>query len=104
MCITITDILMIWFQTCRKKPQKKEPTSFFEHFVVVGLRPHSDVQAIETAFARKKIWQRDAEKASLDSFNPNAPTLEPEVVQTATCYKHASLRFPEFVRSSFSAD
>ena len=58
---------------------------------MVGLRPHSDVQAIEAAFARKKIWQRDADKASLDSVHHKAPTLEPEVFEAMTCYKYASL-------------
>lgn len=66
----------------------KEPTSFFEHFVVVGLRPHSDVQVIEAAFAKKKLWQRDGEKAGFDSVNHNAPTLEPEVVAAVTCCMH----------------
>lgn len=67
-----------------RKHHKKEPTSFFEHFVVVGLRAHSDVQSIEAAFARKKLWQRDPEKATLDFVNHNAPTLEPEVIAIFT--------------------
>jgi len=63
----------------RKHPLK-EPTSFFEHFVVVGLRPHSDLRAVEAAFAKKKTRHRDAEKASADSNNHKATTLEPEVL------------------------
>ena len=52
---------------------------------MVGLRPHSNVQAIEAAFARKKAWQRDAEKAerggteAVNHKGPPTPTLEPEV-------------------------
>jgi hypothetical protein len=79
--------LFVLYDLQERKHQMKEPTAFFEHFVVVGLRPHSDVQAIEAAFAKKKLWQRDGEKGGFDSVHHKAPTLEPEVT-TVTCCKH----------------
>lgn len=92
-----TYIFMDWFIKLKdifanlqeRKQQKKEPTSFFEHFVVVGLRPHSNVQPIEAAFAKKKAWQRDAEKAGIDFGHHKgfpSPTLEPEVTAHNSSY------------------
>ncbi|KAG0611477.1 hypothetical protein M758_7G143900 [Ceratodon purpureus] len=88
-------------QALRNKHQKREPTSFFEHFVVVGLRPHSDVQAIEAAFARKKSWQRDAEKASLDSVHHKPPTLEPEILFKYPLSKRLPLKSSELPHFCF---
>ncbi|KAG0558563.1 hypothetical protein KC19_10G038000 [Ceratodon purpureus] len=84
----------------RKHPMK-EPTSFFEHFVVVGLRPHSDVQSIEAAFAKKKIWQRDGEKPGVDSINHKAPTLEPEVLFKYPLSKRLPMRSSELPHFCF---
>lgn len=82
--------MFLCYLQARKHPLK-EPTSFFEHFVVVGLRPHSDVRAVEAAYAKKKSRQRDAEKAGADSVNHKATALEPEVVAIMTFCKHSSL-------------
>uniref|UniRef100_A0A7I4AZ48 UDENN domain-containing protein n=1 Tax=Physcomitrium patens TaxID=3218 RepID=A0A7I4AZ48_PHYPA len=88
-------------QALERKHHKKEPTSFFEHFVVVGLRAHSDVQSIEAAFARKKLWQRDPEKATLDFVNHNAPTLEPEVLFKYPLSKRLPLKSSELPHFCF---
>lgn len=85
--------MFLCYLQARKHPLK-EPTSFFEHFVVVGLRPHSDVRAVEAAYAKKKSRQRDAEKAGADSVNHKATALEPEVVAIMTFCKHSSLYPP----------
>lgn len=84
-----------------RKHQMKEPTAFFEHFVVVGLRPHSDVQAIEAAFAKKKLWQRDGEKGGFDSVHHKAPTLEPEVLFKYPLSKRLPMRSSELPHFCF---
>jgi hypothetical protein len=69
-----------------RKQQKKEPVSIFEHFVVVGLHPNSNVAATEAAFAKKKTWQRSVEKAEhlsgevLKFKGPPVPALEAQVI------------------------
>ncbi|EFJ08411.1 hypothetical protein SELMODRAFT_448043 [Selaginella moellendorffii] len=69
-----------------EKKQKKEPTSIFEHFVVVGLHPETNVEVVEAAFAKKKAWERNVEKAERLSEADRqyrgapAPTLEPQVL------------------------
>ncbi|KAL3699207.1 hypothetical protein R1sor_017229 [Riccia sorocarpa] len=72
-------------QALEKKHLRKERTSFFEHFVVVGLHPNANVEATEIAFAKKKAWQRDSDRSEWfggDTKNrgPSQPTLEPEVL------------------------
>jgi hypothetical protein len=69
-----------------RKQQKKEPVSIFEHFVVVGLHPNSNVAATEAAFAKKKTWQRSVEKAEhlsgevLKFKGPPVPALEAQLL------------------------
>lgn len=63
----------------------KEPTSLFEHFVVVGLHPDANLEVVEHAFARRKKWERETENdENLDyripqQQRPPEPTLEPQV-------------------------
>eukprot|EP00897_Mesotaenium_endlicherianum_P000533 jgi/Mesen1/10480/ME000083S09993 len=74
----------------RAKKDSKEPPAFFEHFVVVGLHPHADVEATEAAFAARKAWEKAkarAEKAGdastpFDSEyrGPATPALEPQLL------------------------
>jgi hypothetical protein len=73
-------------QALERKQQKKEPVSIFEHFVVVGLHPNSNVAATEAAFAKKKTWQRNVEKAEhlsgevLKFKGPPVPALEAQLL------------------------
>ena len=64
----------------------KEPTSLFEHFVIVGLHPDANLEVVEDAFAKKKKWERkEMEKSEFVDFKklqqqgPPVPTLEPQV-------------------------
>ncbi|CAM6084550.1 unnamed protein product [Calypogeia fissa] len=75
-------------RSLEKKQQKQERPCFFEHFVVVGLHPSTNVEATEVAFARKKAWQRHPERAEWlgndaaknRGRGPTQPTLEPQVL------------------------
>ncbi|KAG5072501.1 hypothetical protein JHK86_007712 [Glycine max] len=62
----------------------KEPESLFEHFVIVGLHPDANLEAVEHAFARRKKWEKE-KPASLDykmlqQQRPPEPTLEPQLL------------------------
>lgn len=75
---------------CQERRPKKEPTSIFEHFVVVGLHPSTNVEATEAAFARKKAWERELHdkverlvgEVGTQKQAPPASTLEPQVLCT----------------------
>ncbi|KAG8370845.1 hypothetical protein BUALT_Bualt13G0025700 [Buddleja alternifolia] len=78
-----------WYQLNSKTldPEKyKEPTSLFEHFVIAGLRPDANLEAVEDAFVRRKKWEQEmASTETLDlnmrqNRRPTFPTLEPQVL------------------------
>lgn len=64
----------------------KEPTSLFEHFIIVGLHPYSNLEAVEDAYARRKKWELQTEKSEgmdctvMQRLGPSLPKLEPQVV------------------------
>ncbi|KAJ7527110.1 hypothetical protein O6H91_16G037400 [Diphasiastrum complanatum] len=64
------------------RKERKEPTCIFEHFVVVGLHPATDGEATEAAFAKKKAWEKEREKLTVNEQyrSPPLPTLEPQVL------------------------
>ncbi|KAK1260691.1 hypothetical protein QJS04_geneDACA002241 [Acorus gramineus] len=78
-----------WYQIhsqSRDHKQHKEPTSLFEHFVIVGLHSYANVEAIEDDFVKRKRWESEmAKNDALDLGKyqyhaPPLPTLEPQVL------------------------
>ena len=62
----------------------------FEHFVVVGLPPNADMEAVERALKARKIWEMSAERAGKsvdekDYKGPFPPALEAEVGGRRRC-------------------
>ncbi|KAF9610657.1 hypothetical protein IFM89_023913 [Coptis chinensis] len=64
----------------------KEPTSIFEHFVIVGLPSDTNLKAVEDAFAKKKTWELQMAKCetfdtkTLQYRGPSYPMLEPQIL------------------------
>ncbi|KAK3007564.1 hypothetical protein RJ639_014410 [Escallonia herrerae] len=60
----------------------KEPTSLFEHFIIAGLHPDTNLEVVEDAFARRKNWELQVENSGdkdtrlLQYQGPSLPTLE----------------------------
>ncbi|KAE9585516.1 hypothetical protein Lalb_Chr25g0289771 [Lupinus albus] len=53
-----------WYQLHPKSLDRvdyKKPTSLFEHFVIVGLHPDVNLEAVE--FARSKKWEKEKENS-----------------------------------------
>ncbi|XP_074268698.1 uncharacterized protein LOC141592043 [Silene latifolia] len=76
-----------WYQLhTQDRTKYKEPTSLFEHFIVTGLHPDANLEAVEDAFARKKKWESDMIRASAvdgrPSYyrEPSPPSLDPQVL------------------------
>ncbi|KAH9729081.1 UDENN domain-containing protein [Citrus sinensis] len=64
----------------------KEPTSLFEHFIIVGLHPEANLVCVEDAFARRKKWESEMAKSEMLDLRvlqypgPSLPTLEPQIL------------------------
>lgn len=67
------------------RKQHKEPTSLIEQFFIVGLHSDANLEAIEDAFAQRKIWELEMAKSEIQDLRklqyrgPPLPTLEPQV-------------------------
>lgn len=77
-----------WYQLHSKKTDLsdyKEPTSIFEHFVIVGLGSNTNLKAVEDVFAKKKTWELQMAKDAFDTSThqyrgPLYPELEPQIL------------------------
>ncbi|XP_010264819.1 PREDICTED: uncharacterized protein LOC104602732 isoform X2 [Nelumbo nucifera] len=77
-----------WYRLNSKSMERKrymEPTSLFEHFVIVGLHPDANLEAVENAFAKRKTWELEMAKSEIDLKmlqyrGPSIPTLEPQIL------------------------
>lgn len=64
----------------------KEPTSLFEHFVVVGLHPEANLELVEDAFSKRKRWELEMENNEMADIKlsqqrgPTSATLEPQIL------------------------
>ncbi|CAO2824150.1 unnamed protein product [Amaranthus hypochondriacus] len=76
-----------WYQLhTQDRTKYQEPTSLFEHFIVTGLHPDSNLEAVENAFARRKKWEEEVAKInevigqSLYDSGPSPPALDPQII------------------------
>ncbi|XP_010548732.1 PREDICTED: uncharacterized protein LOC104820065 isoform X2 [Tarenaya hassleriana] len=79
-----------WYQLHSSKAldrkKFKEPTSLFEHFIIVGLRPETNLEAVEQAFHRRKKWEMEMSRYEVADYKilrhrgPQLPILEPQIL------------------------
>ncbi|XP_039132612.1 uncharacterized protein LOC120269339 isoform X1 [Dioscorea cayenensis subsp. rotundata] len=77
-----------WYQIqskTRDSRHHEEPTSLFEHFLIVGLHSCANVQVIEDAFARRKNWESEAANSEIFDlrkieYHGHPPALEPQIL------------------------
>ncbi|TKY62294.1 DENN domain-containing protein 5B [Spatholobus suberectus] len=85
----------------------KEPTSLFEHFVIVGLHPDANLEVVEHAFARRKKWEKEKEKPEfleckmLQQQRPPEPTLEPQLLFKYPPAKKLTMRMKDLASFCF---
>ncbi|KAK3013808.1 hypothetical protein RJ639_009734 [Escallonia herrerae] len=91
----------------------KEPTSLFEHFIIAGLHPDTNLEVVEDAFAKRKNWELQVENSGdkdtrlLQYQGPSRPTLEPQILFKYPPGKRLAIRptdlaafcFPEGVKA-----
>ncbi|GAB2298555.1 hypothetical protein Dimus_032622 [Dionaea muscipula] len=102
-----------WYQLQSKSPDRtkyNEPTSVFEHFVVMGLHPDANLEAVEDAFARKKKWELEVARSdrrdpkSLQYRGPSPPSLEPKLLFKHPPGKKLPMRSKDLCAFSFPGD
>ncbi|KAJ4888873.1 DENN (AEX-3) domain-containing protein [Raphanus sativus] len=80
-----------WYQLHSSKAlldqtKYKEPTSLFEHFIIVGLHPETDLKPVEEAFRRRKKWEMEMSRYEVADYRilrhrgPQFPVLQPQIL------------------------
>ncbi|KAH7836510.1 hypothetical protein Vadar_002237 [Vaccinium darrowii] len=75
-----------WYQLHSKvsdQEKYKEPTSLFEHFIIVGIHPDANLEIVEDAFAKRKKWEVQMEKYEMIDVKlllPSFSTMEPQIL------------------------
>ncbi|PON54584.1 DENN domain containing protein [Trema orientale] len=78
-----------WYQLHSKvldRTNYKEPTSLFEHFIVAGIHPDTNLETVEDAFAKRKKWEREMSRSEILDFKvlhqraPSIPNFEPQIL------------------------
>lgn len=99
-----------WYQLHSKvldHTNYKEPTSLFEHFIVAGLQPDTNLETVEVAFAKRKKWEMEMAKSELVDFKvlhqrrPSLPTLEPQILFKYPPGKRLAMRLKDLAAFCF---
>ncbi|CAI0386273.1 unnamed protein product [Linum tenue] len=79
-----------WYQLHSKSTvdlaSYKEPSSLFEHFIVTGLKPDTNLQPVEEAFAKRKKWESLQRRSgardikAVQNRAPQFPKMEPQLL------------------------
>ncbi|XP_048337469.2 uncharacterized protein LOC107405233 isoform X1 [Ziziphus jujuba] len=78
-----------WYQLHPKAMDQmkyQDPTSLFEHFIVAGLHPDTNLEIVEETYAKRKKWELEMTKSELVDFKmlqqrgPPLPKLEPQIL------------------------
>ncbi|KAM7262623.1 hypothetical protein ACFE04_000306 [Oxalis oulophora] len=86
-----------------------EPTSLFEHFIITGIHPDANLEAVEDEYARKKKWERDmanyeaVSKQSNDKHiqGSSVTTLDPQILFKYPPGKKLALRLKDLAAFCF---
>ncbi|KAH6771308.1 DENN domain-containing protein [Perilla frutescens var. hirtella] len=87
----------------------EEPTSLFEHFVVVGLHPETKLEFVEDAYIRGKKFEQEMKRTEYIDFNmqqlrqPKFPTLEPQILFMYPPRKKLALHLKDLAAFCFPA-
>ncbi|XP_058197386.1 uncharacterized protein LOC131313219 isoform X1 [Rhododendron vialii] len=78
-----------WYQLHSKASDQekyKEPTSLFEHFIIVGIHPDANLEIVEDAFAKRKKWELDMKQYEMTDLEQlqhrgaSFSTMEPQIL------------------------
>ncbi|TYK24604.1 DENN domain-containing protein [Cucumis melo var. makuwa] len=86
----------------------QEPTSLFEHFIIAGLHPDTNLEAVEDAFAKRKKWELQRKNSEIDirmaeHRGPSVPLLEPQILFKYPPGKRLPMRMKDLSAFCFPA-
>ncbi|XP_062021559.1 uncharacterized protein LOC133738123 [Rosa rugosa] len=99
-----------WYQLHSKSKghvNYQEPTSLFEHFIIAGLHPDTNLKNAEAAFIKRKRWETDmisygiTDLKLLQQKGPPAPILEPQVLFKYPPGKRLAMRLKDLASFCF---
>ncbi|ONH93106.1 hypothetical protein PRUPE_8G213500 [Prunus persica] len=99
-----------WYQLhSRSKDRIKlsEPDSLFEHFIIAGLHPDVNLEAVEGAFVKRRKWEMDminsgiVDLTLLQQRGPPIPTLEPQILFKYPPGKRLAMRLKDLAAFCF---
>ncbi|XP_011656756.1 uncharacterized protein LOC101209770 isoform X1 [Cucumis sativus] len=99
-----------WYQFHSKSLDHvyEEPTSLFEHFIIAGLHPDTNLEAVEDAFAKRKKWELQRKNSEIDirmveHRGPTVPLLEPQILFKYPPGKRLPMRMKDLSAFCFPA-
>ncbi|KAL4367084.1 hypothetical protein GQ457_05G003570 [Hibiscus cannabinus] len=102
----------LWYQHHTKTMEKlryEQPTSIFEHFIIVGIHPDTDVRSVVEIFANRKKWETDVKRSGmidlkmLQKDGPPAPIFEPQILFRYPPGKRFAMRLKDLASFCFPA-
>ncbi|WCJ38232.1 DENN (AEX-3) domain-containing protein [Euphorbia peplus] len=100
----------LWYQLHSKAldhTKFNEANSLYEHFVIVGLHPDTNLEAVEDVFARRKKWEFEASRSDLIAYKklqsqgPKFPLMEPQILFKYPPGKRLHLRLKDLCSFCF---
>ncbi|XP_022157514.1 uncharacterized protein LOC111024191 isoform X2 [Momordica charantia] len=100
-----------WYQFHSKSLDHvyQEPTSLFEHFIIAGLHPDTNLEIVENAFAKRKKWELEMKNNEmmdmkmLENRGPSLPLLEPQILFKYPPGKRLPMRLKDLSAFCFPA-
>lgn len=83
--ICIRSLKSNWRMLLQDKFRYEQPNSIFEHFIIAGVHPETDLGTVEEAFAKRKKWETDMKRSGMidvkmmQNHGPPLPIFEPQV-------------------------
>ncbi|GMI98679.1 hypothetical protein like AT2G20320 [Hibiscus trionum] len=101
-----------WYQ-CHTKTMEKlryeQPTSIFEHFIIAGIHPDTDLGSVVETFAKRKKWETDMKRSGmmdpkmLQNHGPPVPVFEPQILFRYPPGKKFAMRLKDLASFCFPA-
>ncbi|PPD95858.1 hypothetical protein GOBAR_DD07116 [Gossypium barbadense] len=85
----------------------EQPTSIFEHFIIAGVHPDTDLGTVEEAFAKRKKWETDMKRSGmidvkmLQNHGPPLPIFEPQILFRYPPGKRLAMRLKDLATFCF---
>ncbi|KAA3459513.1 DENN domain-containing 5B [Gossypium australe] len=99
-----------WYQLHSKSMDKfgyEQPTSIFEHFIIAGVHPDTDLGTVEEAFGKRKKWETDMKRSGmidvkmLQNHGPPLPIFEPQILFRYPPGKRLAMRLKDLATFCF---